>query len=470
MNYTKQVTLTGAMVACSFSLAWAEDVPVDIYAEAVETQGSVQVETYQAAETNSQPQVAIPQKSPMVTQAPKLSRQDNAILHLSMIRDEVASMEESGFLGGLFSSGTELQATLLQDIDIFLATYHDLEIASEALYLRGVIQFKQGHYEQTAVTWLQTAYEYPNTDAALNAEKKLKDLVGSDWEKHADQTLAILNNVGTGNIPTRLSKLISQLYPIDDKEVTKPLVLLQVDFLKRFSDDTHADEVQVLLAHSLGVESPESGIFGFKKFLSLFPHSSYRPEAMLAIGDLQRLRLKNYEKAVQNYAKLIEDYPNHSLTIHAHENLATTYETHLKLYYEALAAFETIVQKYPEDKLALTALQHIATLQEKKTSQVPEAVVTLRKLATMFHGDEAVEALETAIKIADRKLKDAALVLEIQNQLIKDYPDSDAAPAAMYDMAETAEKNGQGKDLYQKFIDKYPDHKYAKKAQKKLTE
>ena len=78
-------------------------------------------------------------------------------------------------------------------------------------------------------------------------------------------------------------------------------------------------------------------------------------------------------------------------------------------------------------------------------------------------------SLAENIKISDQKLKDENLVLEVRTQLIKDYPDSDAAPEAMFDMAEDASKSGQGNALYQKFIDTYPSHKLAKKALKELT-
>ncbi|MDX8387584.1 MAG: tetratricopeptide repeat protein [Ghiorsea sp.] len=453
--------------------SWAEDVSIDPYA--VAQPQPIIAQSVDAAEPTTEtiaPEIVAAIKTPpvLVTSAPSLSRQDQATLHLSLIRDEVELMKDGGFLGGLFSSGSDLQTTLIQDTDLFFSIFNDLDIASESLLLKGIILKKQGHEKAAALTWLQNIYEFPQSDHANASTKLLNDLLDSDWKKFSNEIRPIIKNIPTTNRAARLSKLISQLYPINDTAFTKALIGLQIDFLKRFPENIHADEVQVLLAHNLGTTSAESAVFGFKKLLALFPNSSYRPEALLAIADLQRLRLKKYDQAVANYLLLIQEHPKHQLAKNSRENLALTYEKHLRDYPAAIRTFSSIVKLYPQDKSALNALQHMAKLQESKTKEHRNAVVSLRLLSSSFKGDEGLKALTTATKIAHKKLKDFALTIEVQEQIMLDYSDTDDAIKAMFKKAELIEKQdpAQAKALFQTFVSTYPKHNLTKKAIKHL--
>jgi len=408
-----------------------------------------------------------------IIEAPKLSRKDHALLHLSLIRDEVDLIQESGFFGSLFTSNSELEETLRQDLDLFLTIFSDLDIASEALLLKGQLQVKQGYYKAAVITWLQNLYAFPASDSAIQTRQYLTTLLENEWSEGVDLIQPIMRNVPNTDQAGRLSKLIIQLYPINDIKITKALTNLQIDFLKQFPENRYADDVQVLLAHNLGSVSAESGVFSFKKLLALYPNSPYQAEAMLAIADLQRLRLNAYEKAASNYQTLIKTYPQHPLIKNAYHSLALTYEEDLKDYVNAIKTYRILVQRYPEDKMALSALQNMAYIQSKKTSEPGEAIATLRKLASMFHGPEAIEALDGAINIAHNKLKNLSLANEIRQQLVHDYPNSDSAPKALFKMAEYAEEklqdNVKARQLYQQFIQQYPDeHLLVKKAEKRL--
>jgi len=469
--------LLSILILASANTVWAEDIipdnavsdeyaNIDIYAAA-------QTEPYTSPvmqETTLAPTLAV---KPVKVALPSLSREDNAALHLSILRDEVDSMTQVGFFGSLFSANEELQRALMQDIELFLTIYSDLSITADVMLLKGEMFAKQNQPEAATVAWLQTMYEFPQTDAARQAKDKAGDLVENDWDDAEGSIKAIMKNVPNKDVASRLRILSNQLYPINDKELVAALTLLQLDFLKRFSDDAHADEVQILLAHNLGAESAEAGVFGFKKLLALYPNSHYRPEAMLAVADLQRVRLKQYEKAEANYQVLIKEHPENKLAKHAYENLALTQSEHLKKYPEAIQTHTKIVELYPEDKVSLVALQHMAKLQEKKTDEPRKAIQTLRKLATMFHGFEAIDALSDAVKIAEKSLKDHALAFEIRQQLVSDYPKSDAAPRALFKMGEYMEEQddkAQADSFYNQLVQQHPDHKWAGKARQKLKQ
>ncbi|MDQ7005054.1 MAG: tetratricopeptide repeat protein [Ghiorsea sp.] len=464
----QKIIQSTVLITLIISPSWAEDVITNHDAN---LSNSTVIQNETAPEITPQTLTAIPPVStpPAQVVLPSLSREDNASLHLNILRDEVDSMTQVGFFGSLFSANEELQHALMQDIELFLTIYSDLPITADVMLLKGEMFAKQNQPEAAAVAWLQTMYEFPKTDAARQAKEKVYDLIKNDWDDAETMMKPIIKNVPSQDVGSRLRILINQLYPIDDQDLVASLTLLQLDFLKRFSTDPHADEVQVLLAHNMGAKSAESGIFGFKKLLALYPNSGYRPEAMLAIADLQRLRLKKYEKAEATYQKLIQEYPEHKLAQHAYKNLALIQAQDLKKYPEAVATNSKIVELYPQQKISLKALQNMAKLQEKKLDEPREAIASLRQLATMFHGYEATDALSAAISIASKRVKDDQLAYEIRQQLLRDYPNSDEAPEALFFMAEYMETQGnpeQATTLYNQLLSEYPDHNLADKVRK----
>ena len=402
---------------------------------------------------------------------PSLSEKEVSILHLNLIRNHFdAAAQKHSF----FSSSSELNDTLLQDISLFLKQYNHLPIASDALFLKGRILLNQGEEEKSAIAWLQVLYEYPHSETAISAKQRLLILIEKDWDDYAKEITAIINHKTKGKKAARLLSLIKQLYKIDDKDLDKALADLQIQFLSRFPNYPYVDEVQILYAHNIATTSAKSGVFAFEKLLTLYPNSAYRAEALLATADLQQKPLKQYDKAVTNYKKLIREYPRHTLVKRAYKNLALIQEKHQKDYKGAVQSLNKIVQLFPKDEMSLWALQTAANLQAGKLKDPFAAVQSLRKLAKMFpkHEKEAVEALKDAEKIARKKLKDNDLYTQILQQVVKDFSKSEAAPRALFDLADFTEKKMNNRkdaqDYYLQLIRQYPTHKLAEKARKRL--
>ena len=402
---------------------------------------------------------------------PSLSEKEVSILHLNLIRNH---FDAAAHKRSFFSSSSELNDTLLQDISLFLKQYNHLPIAADALFLKGRILLNQGEEEKAAVAWLQVLYEYPHSETAIGTKQRLLILIEKDWDDYAKEVTAIINHKVKGKKAARLLSLIKQLYKIDDKDVNKALADLQIQFLSRFPNYPYVDEVQILYAHNIATTSAKSGVFAFEKLLTLYPNSAYRAEALLATADLQQKSLKQYDKAVTNYKKLIREYPRHTLVKRAYKNLALIQEKHQKDYKGAVQSLNKIIQLFPKDEMSLWALQTAADLQEGKLKDPLAAVQSLRKLAKMFptHEKEAIEALKDAAKIARKKLKDNALYTQILQQVVKDFSKSEAAPRALFDLADFTEKKMNNpkaaQDYYLQLIRQYPTHKLAKKARERL--
>ena len=400
--------------------------------------------------------------------APQISDQAKATLHLGLIREH---FEKSGTKGGFFSSGSDINRTLLQDLNLFIEKYEGSSIIADALFLKGRMLQDQGEDESAAVTWLQVLYEHPKSDKAIAAKQRLLVLLENEWRNQSEAIKAIINNKASGKKGANLASLIRQLYKVEDRNLIEPLASLQLDFLKRFPGHPDADEVQVLYAHNLSQASAKSAMFAFKKLLALYPSSSYRPEALLACGDIERDKERNYEAAVEQYQNLIKNYSRHALVKNAYINLGQTYEKDLRKYPEAVQAYTQVVSRFPKDEEAMKALERIADIQDRQLKQPNDAVVTLRKLASMFRTKEGIKALEQAMRLADRDLNNQTLKIEIQQQLIKDFPKSEEAAEQLFSMAEFEEDlghNEKARALYQQLIKEHPNHRYADRAKDRI--
>jgi len=467
-------------LALNLSTASADDVVgdtysttnIDSYSENVALNEEATASLAPIAAENddiAHPPEAVNIAAPAKVERPHLSREEVATLHLNIIREHVESTKSAGMFSFL-SSSSAINETLLKDINLFLHVYNDLPMAAEALFLKGRVQRKLKMEEAAAISWLQVLYEFPKSDMVFNAEQRLLLLLEKDWDDYTEQVRAIMGQVNTGDRPSRLIALINQLFAIEDKDVAFALEKLQINFLQRYPQHLHIDEIEVLLAHNLGSTDAKSGIFAFEKVLALYPYSAYLAESRLAIADLQRNRLKEYENAVSSYKALIEKHPTHHLTKNAYINLAATLEEDLRSYHEAIVVLQAIVELYPDDKVTLKALQSMAKLQDKEEDKPRQAVATLRKLATMFDGNDAIEALQNAMHIADRSLKDPMLLLEVQEQLVRDFPDNPVAPETLFDMAKMLEESDKTKSkaLYRQFLQQYPQHQLASDARERL--
>ncbi|MDQ7002088.1 MAG: tetratricopeptide repeat protein, partial [Ghiorsea sp.] len=354
-----------------------------------------------------------------------------------------------------------------------LNQYHHLPIAAEALFLKGRIQLDQGEEEKAAVAWLQALYEYPQAETAEGTKQRLFILLEKDWGDYTKEITAIANHKAEGDTTSRLLSLIKQLYKIDDEKLDKALAELQLQFLSRFPNYAYADEVEILYAHNISTRSAKSGIFVFEKLLTLYPNSAYHAESLLATADLQA-SLKRYDAAAKNYKKLIHDYPQHKLVKRAYKSLATIQEKEQEDYVGAVQSLNNIVKLFPEDVMSLEALQTIAELQAGKLKDPRSAIQSLRKIAKMFpsHEKEAIQALKDAARIARRRLKDYTLYTQILQQVVSSFSKTDAAPRALYDLADFTEnklKNRKdAQNYYLQLIREYPKHKLAEKARKRL--
>jgi len=132
----------------------------------------------------------------------------------------------------------------------------------------------------------------------------------------------------------------------------------------------------------------------------------------------------------------------------------------------------TAVEKYADDPVGKEALQMLGAIYEKKTKQYSQAVESYRKLSDIFSGDDGVEALQNAERIASKSMHDYALVIAIDEQLVRDYGENALAPEKTLNIADIysnkLKQKSEAIKRYQRVIEQYPNSKQSKEASSQI--
>ena len=114
--------------------------------------------------------------------------------------------------------------------------------------------------------------------------------------------------------------------------------------------------------------------------------------------------------------------------------------------------------------------------QTTNAEAVPNAIATFSKYAE--ENPEAVDAPEylfKAVEISINTKQDAQQSIELVNRLVKDYPEFDKNPVALFMLAtfvydEQQHDLDQARAAYQQIVDQYPDSPFARDAEISITQ
>jgi len=394
--------------------------------------------------------------------------------YLRVMRDEIKHSEKKksvfSFLG---TSATPLQQALLDDLDQYLVVYGDKSLSVEALQLKAILHNRMDKDEALAMDFLTIISAYSGSRYEKSSRNGLNDLLSGSLKSEQDILGALLKQ-DFASMPSqedRLLALLRGLAPIQ-QEAFHPLISnMCAHFLVRYPNDVHDDEVQYIRAGHAGKED-HVAVYRYRTLLAVYPQSPLRADATLAIGDIQRTGLKEYETAVVTYRQLIKDFPSSEAAKHAYIHMALTQSRHLRLYQEALVTLNIAVEKYVDDPVVKEALNMLGGIYAKKTKEYAKAVESYRKLSNIFSGEDGLQALREAEDIANASMHDYPLVIAIDEQMLHDYSDDAQAAEVLLHIGDTyADKLKQRTEAikaYQRVIERYPNSKEARKASSKI--
>jgi outer membrane protein assembly factor BamD len=215
------------------------------------------------------------------------------------------------------------------------------------------------------------------------------------------------------------------------------------------------------------------------------------PQEQLKVG-LDLYEAKEYKKAIREFEKLLKTYPRARQAPDAQFAIGKCYEDQGALY-RAFKEYQVVIDKYPFSELAAEIVRKQydigLSLLEGKTGG----------LAAAFSASEynAVDVFRTVIKnapygelAAPAQYKIGLYLLEKKlyqeardefEKVVNDYPDSEWAKAAKYQIAVTDAERSSGAAYDQKvtqaavaefnaFVEDYPDAQLSKEAKQKVFE
>lgn len=207
-------------------------------------------------------------------------------------------------------------------------------------------------------------------------------------------------------------------------------------------------------AYQVGAAAAERGdyllaIEAFKRVTATAPLHEMADDALMGLADAHRA-MSDYAQAESEYRQLVSDYPRSPLVPEAEYKLGLTYyeqalpaELDQSMTNQAISQFERFLTAYPESDFVGAARDKIAELRGRLAQK-------------------SYEAADLYFSLGDPRA--ARVYLEA---VVREYPDTRWAPAALLDMARSYADEGSkalAANAYQRLMDLYPDSNEARAA------
>lgn len=362
---------------------------------------------------------------------------------------------------------------ILQDLTFMIDGNQYGELTPRALMLRADIHQQDGDIHLALVDWLRVKTVFGSSGYAGKARNLAAHAIENDKFKRDRELLtAILKKSSNEKISYQYARL---LYSLSDLTGTFFLETLEHEcraFLANSRSHELAPMVQMALAKNLGMTDVRQAMFQYQNLIAVYPHSSFVPDAMLAIADYDQERLSKPNEAIAEYQQIMNRYPNSEAARKANLNLAMTYEKHFRDENKAIEVLKQLVKRYPRTPEASTGGESLGRLYER-TKQYDQAVSLYRNMPNISRDNTVIVAsLGKASDIAETKLEDFRKTIDIDNQICQSYPKNDECAEAHYKSGNTYEKKLSDSKRaiaeYQAVVKHFPNHYLAKKASSRI--
>ncbi len=381
--------------------------------------------------------------------------------------------KSSGY--NLFSNkNAPIYAKCIDDLTRFERTYPGKSWVAEGLWRSSELERARKNSPEEVLALAKVLYLYDDVILRSKAESRLIRMA-ADELKAERKGLKILAIAPTeGEVSQRNVQMLQQLALFEGKGFL-PLLRRECDiFLERYPATPAAETILALREESLFREKEYATYaLGLRLLITLYPQSEERVKRLTLLGMVQSKELRDYTAAVATYDQLLRDYPKTAEAEAAYLAAATISDEELKNYPRAIALLSALVRDFPQGEKAPTALDYQAKIYAKKMKDPLAAINSYKLLVAMFPGKPAIVAYGEAASLARNSLQDYDEQITLQEELIKNYPESLEAIQALYDIAQTQEEKLKNPNIallsYQRLVDLYPaSNSLVEKARKRL--
>lgn len=390
----------------------------------------------------------------------------------------VGGSKSTGLFGGLFGGGDNpLVAKCLADLDRFVRVHRERPQSAEALWLSASLQRSRKNAAGEAVTLARLRYLGLAEELRGKAENRLLVLAAEELKGERKGIKVLAGGSPAATALERHLQLVRDLTLLEGKEFPALLREEADRFLELYPAAPEAETVLALREESFTREKRfELAAAGLQQLVALYPRSAERAKRLALLGTIQAEQLRQYEAAEATFEQIIAQYPDAAEAQAAYQRAAALCAEQLGRYPRAIELYDRIAERYPKSEAAQKALENQARLFSGKIKNIYSAIKSWQRLADMFPGDSGVAALIEAAGLARGSIEDYELQIEIQQRLIKEYPQRKEAATALLAVGETLEEKlgrpQQAQEAYQKLLveyDKAPEAERAKRRLERLT-
>ncbi|MFH2034869.1 MAG: tetratricopeptide repeat protein [Candidatus Zixiibacteriota bacterium] len=370
---------------------------------------------------------------------------------------------------------SRLSEYLKTEVNSFISQYPQSSLMPDALILQAKI-FDEFREEEVAVAILvKVMFLYPTSDKRPEANDLMMSLIaGNDKLQEIKNELFNLSDKidFEENRADRYYSYLEFIYDLGQPQMYNWLMGELYHFLAEFPDHIQIDRVHRWIAGTYGAENEEqAAVAAYLKYEMLFPESEFIPLVKNRRAEVIYEDLKEYDTAMAIFTNVIEQYPSTQYVATALFHRAKIKANRFKEYVAAINDLRRLADDFPDHQLAMPALFEIARLNEKKQKAYIGAIGVYEEIVEKYpNNPQAPDALIMAAKL-HTKINEDRNAIGKYAQYATHYPNRKDSPQMLFKAGMICESklkdNQQAFEYFDAVAKRYPDSKYAPKAQKK---
>lgn len=141
-------------------------------------------------------------------------------------------------------------------------------------------------------------------------------------------------------------------------------------------------------------------------------------------------RARNYLMAINLYEAIVRDYPQDKRAAEALNSIARIYKVRMKEYDKAIQTYERLADMFPGER-AVKAFHEAAAIAEKRLKDYAQTIRIYDRFVRSYpEHAKAPQAMFNIGKIYEKRLRDLPKAIDIYKQVVNRWPDSPLAPKA----------------------------------------
>ncbi|MCI0512443.1 tetratricopeptide repeat protein [candidate division KSB1 bacterium] len=384
---------------------------------------------------------------------------------------------------------TKLNGFLLQEMALFLQTYPTSAQSDEIRFLKGNVHLREKD-NYAAFTCYLKGFCLNSPGASRDSCQHYLSKFASDQNfslpRH-DTLWTILKSPIEAHVAIgeRFFALLTWLVRLDEKELYPFTTPEAHDFLQRFPDSPHAEQLYVWLAelYQKEAQARKTNIFKssrgnylaadafYTKVARLYPQSQFLPYTEYQRGLIHR-DLDAPLKAIDILKAVAGQYPENEYAVKSLFEMAQIREREIKNPDQALQDYAQVVTRYPASEEAVASMLAMAET-KRKNKTYPEAIAVYQQLLTQYPAHPAGKiALDKMAEIYQKNLKDWESAAQTRFRFQELYPGDPQTAGQLLEAGEIYEKKVKNPEkaarCYQTICKYYFNQPVAKEAAARL--